>query len=171
MRRISRKQRCTPAILFWQGILESGKYQGNGEHQDRRPRRQQNPRSRRRHPRDQRKLVRCCDERRPDLAIVLLSNCPAFYLVDYGQTLPYRLGKVCRQPTRNRPNVVPLSRGFDGQPTAFSHCPLDGLLWGAPSNSSPIHCWKAVMFCGRPRKFFTRSLADMDPPGSSTVRR
>src|SRR5271167_5113100 len=74
MRRISRKQRCTPAILSWRGILESGKYQGNGEHQDRRPRRQQNPRSRRRHPRDQRKLVRCCDERRPDLAIVLLPN-------------------------------------------------------------------------------------------------
>src|SRR5271167_2168649 len=57
MRRISRKQRCTPAILSWRGILESGKYQGNGEHQDRRPRRQQNPRSRRRHPRDQRKLL------------------------------------------------------------------------------------------------------------------
>ena len=76
MRRISRKQRCTPAILSWQGILESGKYQGNGE-QDRRPRTQQNPRSRRRRPRDQRKLVRCCDERRPDLAIVLLSNVPS----------------------------------------------------------------------------------------------
>ena len=36
--------------LVLAGILESGKYQGNGEHQDRRPRRQQNPRSRRRHP-------------------------------------------------------------------------------------------------------------------------
>src|SRR5271167_690585 len=100
MRRISRKQRCTPAILSWRGILESGKYQGNGEHQDRRPRRQQNPRSRRRHPRDKRKLVRCCDERRPDLAIVLLSSVPSLlpcrFLLSYGQTLSYRSGKVWR---------------------------------------------------------------------------
>ena len=25
------------------------------------------------------------------------------------------------------------------------------------------------MFCGRPRKFFTRSFADIEPPGSSTT--
>ena len=29
----------------------------------------------------------------------------------------------------------------------------------------------ATMFCGRPRKPLTRSLADIEPPGSSTVRR
>ncbi|MBS0611903.1 MAG: hypothetical protein JSS24_01865 [Proteobacteria bacterium] len=29
----------------------------------------------------------------------------------------------------------------------------------------------ACMLCGRPRKFFTRSLAGSEPPGSSTVRR
>jgi hypothetical protein len=50
-------------------------------------------------------------------------------------------------------------------------CSLASLLLGALSNSSPIHFWKAVMFCGRPRKLFTRSLADIDPPGSSTRRR
>jgi hypothetical protein len=103
MRRISRKQRCAPAILSWQEILESGKYLGNGEHQDRRPRRQQNPRSRRRHPRDQRKLVRCCDERGPDLAIVLLSNVPAFYLVDFSRVtgnplIPIREGLPTTRP-------------------------------------------------------------------------
>jgi|SRR5580700_1810138 hypothetical protein len=51
---------------------------------------------------------------------------------------------------------------------ALIQCSLAGLLWGALSNSSPIHFWKAVMFCGRPRKFFTRSFADIDPPGSNT---
>ena len=66
--------------LVLAGDPRIGKYEGNGEHQDRRPRRQQNPRRRRRHLRDRRKLVRCCDERRPDLAIVLLSNVPRFLL-------------------------------------------------------------------------------------------
>src|SRR5271167_956743 len=104
MRRISRKQRCTSAILSWQGIQESVKSQGDGEHQDRRPRMEQNPRSRRRHPRDQRKLVRCCDERRPDLAIVLLSNVP--------NLLPCRLRANLTLPIREglptiRPETAP----------------------------------------------------------------
>ncbi len=47
-------------------------------------------------------------------------------------------------------------------PSAFAPVPL---------NSSPIHFSSATTFCGRPRKFFTRSLADIDPPGSSTSRR
>src|SRR5580698_7717527 len=42
---------------------------------------------------------------------------------------------------------------------------------GRVANSSSIHFWKAAVFWGRPRKFFTRSLADMEPPGSSTRRR
>src|ERR1039458_7596819 len=100
MRRISRKQRCTPAISSWQGILESANYQGNGEHQDRRPRRQQNPRSRRRHPRDQRKLVRCCDERRPNLAIVWLSKRAQLCTLSIAGnlTLPIKEGLPTNQP-------------------------------------------------------------------------
>src|SRR3954453_363677 len=38
-------------------------------------------------------------------------------------------------------------------------------------NSSPIHAWNAFVFCSRPRKFFTRSFAETDPAGSSTVLR
>jgi len=44
-------------------------------------------------------------------------------------------------------------------------------LWGNGSNSSLSQCWKAVICCGRPRKLLTRSLADLAPPGSSTMRR
>lgn len=51
------------------------------------------------------------------------------------------------------------------------HRPLGNSLGDVLSNSSPIQRWKAVVFCGRPRKFFTKSLAEIDPPGSSTVRR
>src|SRR5271168_1946029 len=49
--------------------------------------------------------------------------------------------------------------------------PADFELPPLPLNSSAIQCCKAVMFCGRPSKFFTRSLADMEPPGSRTTRR
>jgi hypothetical protein len=72
-------------------------------------------------------------------------------------------GRCVFEPCRNF--CLPLS------PFLKLHCPADFCVSEAASNSSAIQCWRAVMFCARPRNFFTRSLADIDPPGSRTTRR
>ena len=134
MRRISRKQRCTPAILSWQGILESGKCQRNGEHQDRRPRRQQNPRSRRRQPRDQRRPVRCGDERHPDLAIVLLTNVPGRDQAASVQDRSHRAGRW--------KNAI-LSIGLPVLPRRQHHKNRDGVR-------TPLNCGCSSRVTGKP---------------------
>src|ERR1019366_1746770 len=55
--------------------------------------------------------------------------------------------------------------------TCRSHCAADFVFPPPPSNSSANQCCSAVMFWGRPKKFFTRSFADMEPPGSRIMRR
>jgi hypothetical protein len=66
-----------------------------------------------------------------------------------------------------------LERQFRSAPLSATsdYWPADFGLPVPESNSSAIQCRKAVMFAGRPRKFFTKSFADIDPPGSSTTRR
>jgi hypothetical protein len=51
------------------------------------------------------------------------------------------------------------------------YSPLDFAPAAPESNSSAIQRCSATMLCGRPRKFLTRSLADIEPPGSRTTRR
>src|SRR5215469_17393136 len=53
---------------------------------------------------------------------------------------------------------------WDTEALGYPYCPADFPLGALFRNSSPIQRWKASVFWGRPRKFFTRSFADIDPP-------
>src|ERR1039457_4358432 len=108
----------------------------------------------------------------------IVAVCSVLNLLVYGRDLERVKPRAATQGGNVAAPVIASQVRDPGSPPGRESPDLGGeSYWPdlAPSeagaNSSPIQRWNAVMLCWPPRKFFTRSLADIEPPGSSTTWR